>query len=241
MSVFETMMEELNIRDRFINELVIKLNDHSTLLKDCATKLSEILSKLGNRGARLLSEHDNIIVIDGLEEKDEKYCGKLTKQIMNDLNKNFESVGSELSPRDILSADGLGKKNEKRPRHIKTVFNIDWVKIDIMQNKLYLQGSDIHIKEHLEKPMHDLWYQARLAKKSGFIDKFYVRKRHVPLVPKIGEAGVEVEEQRQLTEVGEEAKAAKVSEAAKQAKKDRKKKKKAQKTKAYAESGQDGS
>ena len=70
-SVNQTLIVELQKRDKYIRKLVQKCNQNAQMIKQLSDKISELLRKGGHRGARVVAERDNVIVINGLEETNE--------------------------------------------------------------------------------------------------------------------------------------------------------------------------
>ena len=93
----------------------------------------------------------------------------------------------------------------------------DWVKKDLMRNKVMLSGSKVYLNENLDTDMQNLQTHVAKAKKRGYFVSYLTRKNHILVIPGKGETGIRVQNQRELVAVCAGLKALKI--AAKRAKK----------------------
>ncbi len=152
-------------RDIAITGLAIKLNDVCVDLEEMKIayrrEMAEVREELNNardtywqlkqhqeKNQRKSTASDNVVMYDGVQEE-EADAEHLSMRIVEIINENYMSFDQPLASRDSLSADHLGRPNNKRPGTVRVVLNSDWHKMDVVKYRVHLKGTRIFVNEEL--------------------------------------------------------------------------------------------
>ena len=185
---------ELAIRDAMIDQLIRISNANAALIKQLLVRIDKVEKTNTDKpvGGRVLNHRDNVLIIDGLKEGASNSENDLVKDVVNMLNEKFAAMELELTNRDVVRAIRLGKQGGDRPRPVKASLQSDWLKKDLMHQKMTLKGTDIYLKDNLPKDLRQLQGIAKKAQKAGEIYFYLMRRDHILIVPYKDAEGVMV-------------------------------------------------
>ena len=141
--------------------------------------------------------NDHVFFVDGLKvtegPNDDLTLAKFLKAKMKSLNKPVNASS-------FVEVEQVEKSTNGRPLTLRVISSSDWTKRRIFRCKSELKGSDVYLREFLDKDMEDLSYQVRIRHKMDCFSHYCVRKDHVLLISGPGFPGVKVYNQDQLIE-----------------------------------------
>ena len=195
---------ELVRRDEYMNMVTDVVNVHTDDIGENRHRIAELEQKEEERQKieveqkkkskeKKNSVRDNIIMIDGIPEG-ETSRGELSAKVVEVFNKYYVMLKPFVDA-ELIGITRLGRMRtgpDAKPRTIKVALHSDWRKIDLLEKRTCLKGSQVYVNDELSKPMQDLKYNARLSQKADQIGKFVVRKDHVMILQGKGNPGIKL-------------------------------------------------